>query len=587
MRSTFVTAWELRVSGTLSCSSIFAFFGLNQAIKIQIHSYSYITFLPSQTSNRISSLQRCSHEICGLEKIIPNQEIDIRLVAPPASAPAIQTALNTNPYLTALPLPKPELIAPKDLDQTTGTAQIFRLPEVREEIKGDFIVLPCDIICELEGEALLQAWMVKQAGLGGATGGNEEFKGPKMSQNGEKGGRRGGLGVWYETKVEVPTGALGVKKEETDFLATAHFNEGPVPYSQGPISKEISQVVMAFPTDTLKDIIAMKAVLPVRQSLLKTYGDVRMLTTHRDAHIYIFPAWVLDMINENDDMDNLSEDVIGSWAKASWQKGFAEKLGLRQIFNPESGHSRNDGDEPDKLDVDIASLSSTCVSTPKSLHYETYPVGTPVSNSASTSIDAALAAQPLVVPPMLAYTQPAQPFGASPIIRRVDTSSLLLSISLQLAKLPALDTVGKAAASPFAHPTKIANPSGVAQRSYITHADCLVDVNVTVQEKASVKECVIGANCHIGEGAKLFRCVLMEGVTIEKNAKVNGTILGRHAVVGQDSVLIDCEVEDFMKIEAKTEAKAEKFRSSEGLEATEEEFEEAYGDDSNDVQASD
>lgn len=507
-------------------------------------------------------------------------------MAPPASAPAIQTALNTNPYLTALPLPKPELIAPKDLDQTTGTAQIFRLPEVRAEIKGDFIVLPCDIICELEGEALLQAWMVKQAGLGGATGGNEEFKGPKMSQNGERGGRRGGLGVWYETKIEVPTGALGVKKEETDFLATTNFNEGPVPYSQGPISKEISQVVMAFPTDTLKDIIALKTVLPVRQSLLKTYGDVKMLTTHRDAHIYIFPAWVLDMINKNDEMDNLSEDVIGSWAKATWQKGFADKLGLDEIFNPKKAKSKKDKDELDTLDVDIASLSSTCVSTAKSLHYETYPSGTPVTNSAP-SLDAALAAkaaEPLIVPPMLAYTQPAQPFGTSPIIRRVDTSSLLLSISLQLAKLPSLDTVGKAAASPFAHPAKIANPGGVAQRSYITHADCLVDVNVTVQEKSSIKECVIGANCHIGEGAKLFRCVLMEGVTVEKNAKVNGTILGRHAVVGQDSVLIDCEVEDFMKIEAKTEAKGEKFRSSEGLEATEEEFEEAYGDESEDAE---
>ncbi len=419
--------------------------------------------------------------------------------------------------------------------------------------------------------------MMKQAGLGGATGGNEDFKGPKMSQNGEKGGRRGGLGVWYETKIEVPTGALGVKKEETDFLAITNLDQGPVPYSQGSISNQTSQVVMAFPTDTLKDIIALKTVLPVRQSLLKKYGDVRMLTTHRDAHIYIFPAWVLDMINENDEMDNLSEDVIGSWAKATWQNGFAEKLGLRSIFNPGSSKSRDD-DEPG-LDVDIASLSSTHVSTSKSLHYETFPVGTPVTNS-TPNIDAALAAaDPFVVPPFLAYTQPALPFGSPPIIRRVDTTSLLLSISLQLAKLLSIDTVGKAAASPFAHVSKIANPAGVAPRSYITHADCLVDANVTVEEKASIKECVVGANCQIGEGAKLLRCVLMEGVTVEKNAKINNTILGRHAVVGQDSVLIDCEVEDFMRIEEKTEAKGEKFRSSEGLEATEEEFEEAFGDE--------
>lgn len=508
---------------------------------------------------------------------------NIHLVAPPASAQAIQTAMGTNPYLTALPIPKPELIAPKDLDQTTGTAQIFRLPEVRDVIKGDFIVLPCDLVCELDGEALLETWMVKQSGLGGATGGSDDFKGPKMSLNGEKGGRRGGLGLWYETKVEVPVGALGVKKEETDFLATAAIDNGPVPFSQGEISNNTSQVVMAFPTDTLKDIMEMKGgVLPIRQTLIKTFGSVRMRTTYRDSHIYIFPAWVLDLINENDDMDNLSEDVIGSWAKATWQKGLAEQLGLRSILHAE--RARVDGDNTETLKIDIASLSSTHVSHSNSLSWDG-PPSTPAT-TAGLTIEEELAKEKLVVPPFLAYTQPPQPFGSSPIVRRVDTSPLLLSVSLQLAKLQALDQVSKTAASPFAHASKIATSSGIAQRTYITHADCLIDANVTVEEKASIKECVIGANCHIEEGAKIFRCVLMEGAIVRKNAKVSNTILGRHAEVGENSVLLDCEVEDFMRIEPKTEAKGEKFRSSEGLEATEEEFEEAFGDDSDTAVAS-
>src|ERR1700709_281829 len=88
-----------------------------------------------------------------------DQDSDITLIAPPSSAPAITTALNTNPHLTGLPLPKPDLLAPKELDQNTGTAQIFRLPEVRAIVKGDFIVLPCDLVCELGGESLIESWM--------------------------------------------------------------------------------------------------------------------------------------------------------------------------------------------------------------------------------------------------------------------------------------------------------------------------------------------------------------------------------------------------------------------------------------------
>ncbi|OBT97176.1 hypothetical protein VE01_04765 [Pseudogymnoascus verrucosus] len=513
----------------------------------------------------------------------------IHLVAPPASAPAIQAALNTNPHLTALPSPKPDLIAPVDLDQTTGTAQIFRLPEVLKEIKGDFIVLPCDLVCELGGEALLETWMIREAGLGGATGGGEEFNGPKMAIGGEKGGRRGGLGVWYETKIEVPKGELGVKGEETDFLATAPIEQGPVPPHQNSLLRDTSKVVLSFPTDTLNDTVEMKNMLPIRQSLVAKHGNVRMLTTHRDAHIYIFPAWVLDMINKNDDMDNLSEDVIGWWAKASWQSGFAERLGLREIFHgeePSNDEEALERDEESKEDIDIAAISTTSVSrveTLKSSITISAAEQSPQTDAQDNSTTEATT-DPLIVPPFLAYIHKSQPYGTpgAPVIRRVDTAPLLLMISLQLAKLEATDQVGRQDASPLAHTSKVAYPQGIAGRCTVTRQDCLLADNVTVEERSAVKECVIGANCQIGEGAKLFRCVLMEGAVVGKGCKISGSILGRRSVVGNDSVLQDCEVEDNMRIEAKTEAKNEKFRSSEGLEATEEEMADAFADEIDD-----
>lgn len=449
---------------------------------------------------------------------------DITLIAPPSSASAITTALNTNPHLTSLPLPKPDLLAPKDLDQNTGTAEIFRLPEVRAIVKGDFIVLPCDLICEIGGESLLESWMIKEAGLGGATGGGHEFTGPKMALGGEKGGRRGGLGVWYETK-----GETIIKGEETDFIATSPIEASSVPPSKTSLLKHVSKLVYSVPTDTLNDITEDKKSLPIRHSLIRAHSRIRMLSSHRDAHIYIFPAWVMDMINSNEHMDSIGEDVIGWWAKAGWQDGLGQKLGLAEIFStslPSVSDENLLENNPEHDNIDFASLSTTCTSN--------------LEPADTNDIK-----HKLVVPPILAYIHPKN----ASLIRRVDTAPLLLSVSLQLAKLESIEAVGREASSPFAHQAKVAYPEGIASRTTVTRPDCLLAENVMVEEKCSIKECVIGANCQIKQGAKLTRCLLMDGVVVGKGCKLTGCILGKRAEIGEDTVLTDCEVQENLLVE--------------------------------------
>jgi translation initiation factor eIF-2B subunit gamma len=448
------------------------------------------------------------------------------LIAPPSSAPAITTALNTNPHLTSLPLPKPYLLSPKDLDQNTGTAQIFCLPEVREIVTGDFIVLPCDLVCELGGESLLESWMVKEAGLGGSTGGGHESTGPKMALGGERGGRRGGLGVWYETK-----GETIIKGEETDFIATVPIEGGPVPPSKSSLLNNISKLVYSVPTDTLNDITEDKKSLPIRHGLIREHPRIRMLSSHRDAHIYIFPAWVLDMMNANQHMDSIGEDVIGWWAKAGWQEGLGDKLGLREVLSVQAPTDTDESlldNNPAHDDIDFSSLSTTFT-----------------SNLRSTETSGK---EKLAVPPILAYVQP----KGGKMIRRVDTAPLLLFVSLQLAKLEAIDAVGRDTSSPFAHQAKVAYPEGIASKTTVTRPDCLLAENVTVEEKCSIKECVIGANCQIKQGAKLQRCVLMDGVVVEKGCKLTGCILGRRSQIGEESVLLDCEVQENLLVEARS-----------------------------------
>jgi translation initiation factor eIF-2B subunit gamma len=413
-------------------------------------------------------------------------------------------------------------------------------------INGDFIVLPCDLVCELGGESLLEAWMVKEAGFGGATGGCDAFKGPKMAIGGEKGGRRGGLGVWYSTK-----GELAVKDEETDFVTISPLASGPVPPPQGSLLPNVSNLVYSLPTDTLNDIVEKRKTLPIRHSLLRKHPRIKMLTKNRDAHLYIFPVWVLDMINRNEHMESLSEDVIGWWAKAGWQEGLGDNLGLREVFDRAKISGSDDGIGGNAFldgDIDIGNLTTTQASKfpgVESLNHNRNGLGSQKRLGASDT------KTKLLIPPILAYIHPVQ--EKKPLIRRVDTAPLLLLVSLQLAKLESIEQIGRHAASPFAHVAKISYPAGIASRCTVTKADCLLAENVTVEEKCAIKECVIGANCHIQSGAKLTRCLLMDGVVVGKGCKLNGSILGRRAEIGDESILQDCEVEDYMRIEPKSE----------------------------------
>ncbi|WQF82334.1 Putative nucleotide-diphospho-sugar transferase [Colletotrichum destructivum] len=487
---------------------------------------------------------------------------NITLICPASAGEAITTALNTNPYLTALPLPRPDILAPKDLDQTTGTAEILRLPEVKEIVTSDFIVLPCDLICEIAGEKLLQAWMVKGASM------SDLLNAPKFS-TGTSNPFSGGLGVWYETKTATP-----VKGEETDFIAVTPSTPSHVSPPKGSLLPHLSNLVYSMPTDSLKDLTEERKGLPIRHGLMRSHPRLRMLTTHRDAHLYILPRWIMDFVDKNDRLENIGEDVIGWWAKAGWQAGLAEKLHLDEVLRKD-----DDEDDDDSLQE---STSSPQDEDPEELRpYR----GTEDGRYADSrhSDDAKAHGAETSVPPMLAYVHPSQP--DAPIIRRVDTAQLLLNVSLQLAKVPSVEETGADAASPFAHAKKVAYPEGVKGRTTITKADSLVGENVTVEEKVSVKESVVGAGCQLNEGAKLSQCLLMEGAVVGKNCKLTRCILGKRCVIGDNSVLTNVEVQENLLVEAKTEEKDTKLMSSDGLEATEEEMQGVLEDMDNEIMA--
>lgn len=453
---------------------------------------------------------------------------DITLVTPPSARKATQSALDLNPHFTALP--RVEICSPADLNENTGTAEIFRIKEVQDTITGDFVVLPCDLVCELDGLSLLQEWMISEGGLGAATGGlSTQGKEIPMGVGGEKRGRRGGLSVWYETKVEG-----NMKKEETDFLITTPLPKSKVSPPQDSIRRDMAQVALTMPTDTLKDIQAEKeGNFTLRHSLLKKFGRIKLHTSTRDAHIYLFPYWALQMMKQNETFDSLSEDVLGWWAKAAWQEGLADKLGLREILQPgqDMDSSFNVDSNPLLDEVDLSSyITTTPVPIPENEAVKAVALASRVRNTKNSEETggALLSSQPkLVVPPILAYIQPSSP--PTPLIRRVDTEEQLLNISLQLARVPALDDKTIEKHSVFAADYKIHPQITIPKQSHIDVASVLIAPNTTLSERVAIKDTVIGSGCTIGTGAKLTRCLLMDNVTIGDFCSLQGCIIGPRA----------------------------------------------------------
>jgi translation initiation factor eIF-2B subunit gamma len=487
--------------------------------------------------------------------------VAITVVTPPESEPALQSAFKTHPALTSLPSPRPDIIAPAELQQTSGTGQILRLPEIQKCITTDFVIVPCDLISELDGSRLIQQWITLN---------------PLTSASGTA--QRGGLGLFYPTQ-----GLEGIshKKDETDFIATTPVPQAPVPPPQGSLRAEIERVVMTMPTDTLNDKLEEdKEVLKIRTQLLHKHGRVKLKTKYRDSHVYVFPRWVKDFAAQNARFESISEDILGWWAKASWQKGLAEKLGMQDVLvRKRSTITDMDGsmmDDDDAAEVEILSSTRALDKTQSSSAKFARRVG---STSDTT-------APQIVVPPLLAYIQPPHTTGAAtasnPLIRRVDTSAAILNISLYLAKQPTTHVL--------AHESKVHPTAQIGQQSRVATEDSLVAENVNIGTRVVIKESVIGANCEIGNNVRLTRCLLMDGVRVGDGVQLTGCIIGRRARIegmkpvepiptsadGADAAiqgkkkksnvddddertkLTECEVAPNFVVEAGTEAKGEK-----------------------------
>lgn len=435
---------------------------------------------------------------------------DILLITPPESAPTLESALTKNTHLKALPTPRPTVIAPAQLTYTSGTAEIFRSPEVVKAIRSDFVILPCDLVCELDGAVLLQTWFTLQGGLGDSAFQPADGLSVTTAFGGEKSARRGGLGVWYPTR-DVPN--ISVKKQETDMLATTALTIPTESYRHDASRLDVEQVVMSMPSANVQDSMTLNGQISIRNTLLERHGRVKIRTAHKDAHVYFMPRWTIGMM-QNEQLDTVAEDVIGWWAKAGWQDGLGEKLGLKDVLT-DTAHQDSDNHPKSAHSapaIDLTDMSSTSCTT-----------------STSTFEPS------LTIPPMLAYIQPLPTPGLSqPLIHRADTTAHLLNISLYISKLASSteSTQKGLPIHPHSFSQKHLSTKHLTESQHVRISDdSLLGENVSIDSRVNVKECVIGSNCRLGAGSRLTRCVVMDNVVIGGNVTLTGCVLGKGASI--------------------------------------------------------
>ncbi|KAF4760312.1 hypothetical protein HAV15_008251 [Penicillium sp. str.  len=420
---------------------------------------------------------------------------DVTLITSPSVLAHIQSALQQNPDLKSLPMPK--VLAPQDLQVTMATAQLLRLPEVQSCIESDFLLLPCDLVCELQGTYLLQMWMASQ---------------DQTVMAEEERHRRGGLCVYYHA-------ANAMKDEVSDLIAVEPLRQTKI---SARSSHRPAKLLMSIGMDTVKRNLECDKGFLLRHSFAKRKStQAKMLTGYRDAHLYIFPYWVKDLARRQERLVSISEDLIGLWAKSTWQRGLHKKLGM-----------------------------DTCLSQQKENlgEHDYRELSTITHQRAQNDI--------LEVPPLLAYLHT----GSMPLVSRVDNPALLLSTSLRLAKLESIEEVDHAATqSPFAHDRKIASPEFVASNCFISMIDCLLGSNVIVERHSVIKESCIGPNSKVCSGARITRCVILDNVVIGERCVLTECIVGSGSCIGNESVFSDCEIHEGYVVPEQTEAKNEKF----------------------------
>ncbi|KAI8340751.1 nucleotide-diphospho-sugar transferase [Chlamydoabsidia padenii] len=162
------------------------------------------------------------------------------------------------------------------VEEDCETAEALRA--IKDKIDRDFLVLPCDLMTELNPKEFLD-----QHRVNGST-------------------------------------------------MTALFYE---PSNLEPASKD-DELLPYVGIEPTRDALVYKANrsdeedFSMRMSLLTKFPRVRIHTDLQDAHLYIFKRWVIDMVADKESIASISDDLIPMLVKCQYQKKMVERENVEQ-----------------------------------------------------------------------------------------------------------------------------------------------------------------------------------------------------------------------------------------------------------------
>lgn len=339
------------------------------------------------------------------------------------------------------------------INDYVGTADALRILREKDKIKQmDLIVLSCDLVTDIPPHHILDVHRVYN---------------PAMTA------------LFYDT----PKSDNEKTNKETD---TADF-----------IGIEPNRSQLLY--------VASKAdfnsELPFRMNLLQKFPVINFYTQLKDAHLYIFKHWIIDMLLQKKNISSIRGELVPLLVKCqSASSTWLKKEGFDKYIQSSS-----------------SALSSPV--TPLS------PNVTKQDENKNTTMCTAIVSK-------------------AGYCGRANTLPTYVEINRYMTRQSS--------------ESRIPSSAEVSPKTQVG-PDSLVGDSSKIGERCSIKKSVIGSHCTIGRNVKVIGSVIMEYVVIEDNVKLENCIVCNNGKILEKSHLINCEVGAGYIVPKNTQTKNEQF----------------------------
>ncbi|KAJ2998907.1 hypothetical protein HDV02_003882 [Globomyces sp. JEL0801] len=332
-----------------------------------------------------------------------------------------------------------------EVPENSGSADALR--HLKSNITNDFILLSCDLITDIPPNLLLRA---------------------HRSQN------RTMTALFYDASMLESSDTKSSKNDDGEII--------------GIHEKSSTLLLTVSKADLRHDD------LEVRTSILSKFPMVRLYSQLRDAHLYIFKKWVINLIAKNTDLVSVKADLIPLLIECQHRKLVYDREGIEEYLN----------ETPSDIFHKARLLSHS---------------GT--QNSQGIVCTAFVHKQ--------GFTARANTIGSYCEINK---------------------TVVKNLQAPVPTTAEINPKTQIG-------SDCLVGDGSKIGERCSIKRSVLGNHVQIGKNCKITNSIIMDYACIEDGVKLDSCVICKSGKVSTGSELKDCEVGGKFIVAKDTRAKSE------------------------------